>query len=276
MRVSCSSSWPLSPTPVIASAAAHGREEVEQLRTGRTHGQSAGERRRELVHAEQCDVSAHRGAGQVDAPRRAPPLNFVNSRSAPSCPGARCPDVAVAAVARRRPREALSIRCWRIAGGRRRAAIHSPRVGDEAVALSISSPFHFSESRSDTSHRRSGRRTLRAGSASSAASGSPTAASDSDRREPGRPSPCAGWNQTAAAVAATSADRTRRMQLLARHCAPWRDAAQILTAMLRSISPCALDAWAPKSRVIESSPLTRLAPGRFFPSSKTRFALRQA
>ena len=45
-------------------------EEVEQLRAGRAHRQAAGKRRRELVHAEHRDVTAHGGAGQVDALRR--------------------------------------------------------------------------------------------------------------------------------------------------------------------------------------------------------------
>ena len=42
-------------------------EVVEQLGTGRAHRQAAGKRRREFVHPEQRDVTAHRAAGQIDA-----------------------------------------------------------------------------------------------------------------------------------------------------------------------------------------------------------------
>jgi hypothetical protein len=88
---------------------ADGGEEVEQLRSRRAHRQSAGERLRKLVHAEQRHMPAHRRAGQVNALRR---LSSVQLREEIwqqyRIGEALARRIAVAAVARGCPRDAVS------------------------------------------------------------------------------------------------------------------------------------------------------------------------
>ena len=115
-----------------------GREEVEQLGTGGTHREPAGERRRELVHAEKCDVAAHRRAREVDAARGCASIELreqVRQRHRVLEADAR--DVAVAPVARCRPGKPAIDQA--LADGRRlnlqarsvRAAVRHEAVGAE-------------------------------------------------------------------------------------------------------------------------------------------------
>jgi hypothetical protein len=83
-------------------------EVVEEFRAGRTHRQAAREHRRELLHAEERDMPAHRFAGEIRPLRRAAAVGSgeeiaQRDRVEQTLTG----HVAVAAIARRRPRESL-------------------------------------------------------------------------------------------------------------------------------------------------------------------------
>ena len=114
---------------------AHRREVVEQLRPGRTHREAAGKGGRELLHAEQRDVPTHRLAGEVGPLRRAAVVGLreeIAERHRVHEPLPR--HVAVAAVARRRPRKSLLDQMLAepvVADAKRRAA--RPGIGHEAV-----------------------------------------------------------------------------------------------------------------------------------------------